>query len=280
MLRYVVCGLIGTIVLMSAPKSAWTAADKYVPGVKIVLEVRTAQGDLRSVQRPGFAPTYWFQDLPVVQGDKLTINAMISTGGAELGSVKIRLDHSDLKAGTEAPWRVDVNTTDLSPGYHLVEVWASTKPPAAKEKGATMGFLVVPQNDPLLRVLAPATGEAGPPVSPEEQLACAIRSREAPVDKDITTSSSATVAGPTLFFVSAGPAVKEFFYTLSRDDRITYTSPRLPVVTSILLEPQQPNGLGLAPGTLVLAARAGDGDGRFGAPAWITVHVKAVEAAK
>jgi len=280
MLRRIVCGLIATVALVSGYESAWTAGDAYVPGIKIVLEVRTARGDMRSVQRPGFAPTYWYQDLPVVQGDKLTINAMISTGGAELGSVKIRLDHSDLKAGTEAPWRVDVNTTDLSPGYHLVEVWASTKPPAAKENGATMGFLVVPQNDPLLHVLAPATGEAGPPVSPDEQLACTIRSREAEADKDITTSSSATVAGPTLFFISAGPAVKEFFYTLSRDGRITYTSPRLPVVTSILLEPQKPNGLGLAPGTLILAARAGDGEGRFGAPAWVTVHAKPAEAAK
>jgi hypothetical protein len=278
--RPVVCGLIAAIVVVSAASSAWTAGEKYIPGIKIVLEVRTPQGDLRSVQRPGFPPTYWYQDLPVVQGDKVTINAMIATGGAELGAVKIRLDHNELKTGTEAAWRVEVNTADLTPGYHLVEVWASTKPPASKENSATLGFLVVPQNDPLLLAIAPAPGEPGPPVSPEEQLACAIRSRETEVDKAITTSSSATVAGPTLFYVSAGPAVKEFFYTLTRDGRVTYTSPRLPAVTSILLEPQKPEGVGLAPGTLILTARAGDGEGRFGAPAWITVHVKALEAAK
>jgi len=256
------------------------AATEYVPGIKIVLEVRTSDGYLRSFQRPGSPPTYWAQDLPVVQGDQVTINPMIATGGAELAEVKIRLDQTQLADRTERPWRVQVNTSDLTAGYHLIEVWAMTKPPGARENSATTTFLVVPQNDPLLRILQPEGTESGPPVSDEERLSSAIRSRDPKVDQEITATSSATVAGPTLFFVSAGPAAKEFFYTLSRDDRVTYTSPRLPVQTHVLLEPQKAEAPGEAPGTLVLTARVGDGAGQFGPPAWITVHVQAPEGAK
>jgi hypothetical protein len=280
MLKWIVCALSATVVFSRVPELGQAAQGSYVPGIKIVLEVRTPQGELRSFQRPGFPPTYWLQDLPVVRGDKVTIDPMIATGGAELGSVKIRLDHADLTTRTESPWRIEVDSASLVPGYHLIEVWAKTKPPGSKEKSATTTFLVVPQNDSLLRLLQPGADQTEPPVSQEERLACTIRARGPKVDQDLTATSAATVAGPTLFFVSAGPAVKEFFYTLSRDGRVTYTSPRLPLITSILLEPLTPEGQGLAAGTLILTARAGDGEGRFGAPAWITVNVKPAEAAK
>jgi hypothetical protein len=256
------------------------AATEYVPGIKIVLEVRTCDGHLRSFQRPGSPPTYWAQDLPVVQGDQVTINPMIATGGAELAQVKIRLDQTQLADRTERPWRVQVNTSDLAAGYHLIEVWAITKPPGAKQNSATTTFLVVPQNDPLLRMVQGEGTESGPPVSDEERLSGAIRSRDPKVDQEIRANSSATVTGPTLFFVSAGPAAKEFFYTLTREDRVTYTSPRLPVQTHVLLEPQQGEAPGEASGTLVLTMRVGDGAGRFGPPAWVTVHIKPPEAAK
>jgi hypothetical protein len=113
--------------LVLAPMAARAAGDAYIPGIQITLEVRTPQGDLRSFQRPGQHPTYWAQDLPVVKGDKLTINPMITTGGAALKQVRVRLDSTQLSDRIEPPLRVDVDTAGLAEGYHMVEVWASTQ---------------------------------------------------------------------------------------------------------------------------------------------------------
>jgi len=277
---------------VGAPTAEQAASVRYVPGIKIALEVRTPQGDLRSFQRPGAPPTYWAQDMPVVQGDKVTITPMVATGGGELGQLKIRLDNEQLadratpQSAHRPPWRVEVDSGKLVPGYHLVEVWAATvgaptaKGGGAEGKSVTTTFLVVPQNDPLLSVLEQA-GETGPAVTDEGRLASAIRSLEPKVDEELTGASSAKIAAATLFYVSAGPAAKEFFYTLSRDGQVTYTSPRLPLITSILLEPQTAvgaptaEGQGQAPGVLILTVRAGDGEGRFGPPAWVTVHIEA-----
>lgn len=269
--------LAGWMGLVALPGQA--ARERYRPGIKIVLEVRTPTGDLRSFQRPGAPPTYWAQDLPVVQGDRVTINPMVTTGGSELAELRIRLDQKELASRAAPPWTVPVDTSGLATGYHVVEVWAATKSPGRAENSANITFLVVPQNDSLLRTLQPGGGGAGPPVTDEERLACAIRSADPKADKQINLSSTATVAGPTLFFISAAPASKEFFYTLTRDGLVTYTSPRLPILTHILLEPQKAES-GQAPGRLILTARAGDGEGRFGPPAWITVQIEGEAAAK
>jgi len=265
---------------LAAPLTGLAATGGYVPGIKIVLEDRTPQGDLRTFQRPGYPPTYWTQDLPVVHGDLLTVNPMIATGGAELGQVKVRRDNTNLAMPAAPPFRVQVNTADLAPGYHMIEVWATTKPPDAKQNSATTTFLVVPQNDSLLRIMQGEGAGAAPAVSDEERLAAAIHSLDPSIEKGIAASSTAEVKAATLFFVAAGAAAKDYFYTLTRDGQLTYTSPKLPLQTHILLEPQKPDGQGLAPGTLILTVRVGDGQGRFGPPAWITVHIKAPEAAK
>jgi hypothetical protein len=273
--------LTGVVVLFTAASSSRADEEIYVPGVKIVLEVRTAQGHLRSFQRPGSPPTYWDQTFPVVQSDRVTIDAFIATGGAELGEVRIRLDNKLLSTQTSGPWRIETDTSKLALGHHLVEVWAATKEPNSRFRSVTTSFLVVPDNDPLLRVLQGETSEAKLPISDEERLACAIRSRDQKVDQETTTDApAATVAAPVLFYVSAGPTAKEFFYTLTRDGKVTYTSPRLPLMTHILLEPQKSDGQGQPPGELILTTRVGDGTGRFGPPAWVTVRIKGEEAAK
>lgn len=279
MVRRPICVLMAAVLLSAAAWSAQAAAPEYIPGIRILLEVRTPQGDLRSFQQPGMAPTYWSQDLPVVQGDSVTITPLISTGKSEVGEVKVRLDNKELADRIVIPFRVRVKTADMEPGYHLVEVWAATKAPGAKYRTATTTFLLVPRIDPLLRVLE-GEGAAGGPVSEEEGLSCAIRSLDPDVDKEVTASSTAKVTKPTLFFVVAGPAAKEFSYTLTRDGQVTYTSQRLPVATHVLLEPRKPDGQGQEAGTLILTTRVGDGQGRFGAPAWITVNIEPAEAPK
>lgn len=281
MMKWLICAVVATTLLCVAPLSAQADEKAYVPAIKVVFEVRSPQGDLRSFQRAGEPPTYWAQELPVVQGDELTINPMITTGGAELAELLVRLDNDELSSKAEPPWRVKVNTADVEAGYHMVEVWAATKKPNAMENSATATFLVVPETDPLLRVLGGATAESGPPVTDEERLACTIRSRDPKADEQLTEAAApTTVSKATLFFVSAGPAVREFFYTLTRDGRVTYVSPKLPIETHVLLEPRNEEGQGQEPGRLIFTMRAGDGAGRFGAPAWVTVDVKALEAAE
>lgn len=255
------------------------AARDYVPGIKIVFEVRTPQGDLRSFQRPGSPPTYWAQDMPVVKGDQVTINPLISTGKAELGEVKIRLDNRPLSVSTQPPWRIQVDSAALEPGYHLVEVWAATKGPGSRENTVSTSFLVVPQNDPLLQVLKPETQPALP-VTDEERLSATLRALDPKLDQQILRTSRVEITQPSLFFVSAGPAAKEFFFTISRDGQVTYTSSRLPLPTHILLEPARADGQGQAPGEIILTVRVGDGEGRFGPPAWITVKIAPGEQGK
>jgi hypothetical protein len=258
---------------------AVAAVEAYRPGLTIALEVRTPQGDLRSFQRPGQPPSYWAQGMPVVRGDQVTIAPLITTGGAELGEVVIRLDHVPLVAPAGGPCRVQIDTSRLAPGYHSVEVWAATKAPRRAEGSAAATFLVVPPTDPLLQVL---NGEAnpGPEVTEEERLSVTIRSLDPRVESELAASSAAVVSADTLFAVVGGPDVREHFYTISRDGAVTYTSPRLPISTQLLLGPSKAEGAGLAPGKAILTVRGGDGAGRFGAPAWVTVDVAAPEAPK
>jgi hypothetical protein len=258
---------------------AWAASEAYRPGVTIGLEVRTPQGDLRSFQQPGHAPSYWTPDLPVVKGDQLTIVPLVTTGGAELGELTVRLDHSALAAPVGPDCRVLVDTGRLAPGYHLVEVWAATKAPKRGENSAATTFLLVPGADPLLQMLH-GEAAAGPPVSDEERLAVAIRSPDEHVDEELTTTSSATIRAQAQLSISAGPAVKEYFYTLSRDGVVTYTSPRLPIETLVVIAPQAGDNVGLTPGKVTFTARGGDGAGRFGAPAWVTLDIVSPEAPK
>jgi len=269
-----------TLIVLLVLPGLVQAAEEYIPGVKIALEVRTADGDLRSFQRPGSPPTYWAQNMPVVQGDQVTVTPLVATGPDELKELKIRLDHEEIAVRSEEPWRVKVDTKDMVEGYHLVEVWAVTESAHPRDNSGTATFLVVPQEDPLLKALRVGSSQVGPPLTDEERLSSEISSRDESVNQSLRGESLATVDEPTLFYVSAGPAAKEFFYTLTRDGLVTYTSPRLPILTHVLLEPVGAEGRGEAPGEVILTVRAGDGEGRFGPPAWVTLKIEAAETAE
>jgi hypothetical protein len=281
--------LLTAIIAGLFASAAFADADGYKPGIKIMLEVRTAQGELRAFQRPGDQPTYWSQDFPIIQGDKVTITPLITTGGAELDKVRIRLDSNLISDSITPPWRLDLDSKTLVPGYHQVEVWAQTKLKKKGEASVNLVFLIVPPSDALMQIIqsaptAPSVSAMPAPASPEnieEGLACTVRSVDAEADKAITETSSVKIGHPILVFVATGgPGAKEFFYTLTRDGQITYTSPKLPLLTQILLEPKKADGGGLTPGEAIFTARAGDGQGHFGPPAWITLDIAAMEQGK
>jgi len=273
-----------TLLLFWALAPSASAAKKgYIPGIKILLEVRTPQGELRTFQRPGDNPTYWTQDFPIVQGDKVVIAPLITTGEAELEKVRIRLDNVLLSDKITPPWRQEFDTKEMTPGYHQVEVWAQTKLEKSGEKSVNVVFLVVPASDTLLQMLqttpTPSVPVPSTPEIIEADLACTIRSTDAAADKTITELSQLKVDRQVLLFIAA-PTAKEFFYTLTRGGQVTYTSPRLPLLTHILLEPQKEAGVGLAPGEAIFTVRAGDGQGHFGPPVWITLEIAASEQGK
>jgi hypothetical protein len=262
--------------------AALAAPEGYKPGIEIVLEVRTPQGELRIFQRPGAQLVYWnSQDFPIVRGDKVTVTPLITTGEAELEKVRIRLDNNLLSDKAAGPWKFELNTNDLTPGYHLVEVWAQTKLKKRGENSVNQPFLIVPQNDALVQLLQPNPTPAAilPPAGTEDEarLASTIRATDPGADKTITETSNAKLLQPVSVFVSAAPAAKEFFYTLTRNNQVSYTSPRLPILTHILLSPGKGAGDGLAPGEVIFTVRAGDGQGHYGPPAWITLEIPAPE---
>jgi hypothetical protein len=301
--------LLMAAVLLFAPLCAGYAEDEPgVPQVEIALKVIQADGSPRTFQQPGPGGMRipWDTNLPVPQGDQVNIAVSVDTGDPDvhLRELRIRLDSKLLKAlpadadepsSADAPatphaWQaeVEVDTGELKPGHHLIEAWTITKRPD-RFKSVTTSFLVVSIDDPLLvLLLPPGAFELHPdPVPPpdirateDEALACTIHSRDAGVENELTETGSATVAGPVYFFVSAGPAVREFVYTLTRDGAVTYVSGRLPMTsggpTYILLRPPSPEAPGLEPGDVDLAVWAGNGN-VFGKPARITVHITAEE---
>lgn len=230
MLKRAVVSTIAAAVLVIALPASRAESRVYVPGVKLVLEVRSPDGNLRSYHRPGERPTYWGQDLPVVKGDLVTIDPFVATGGSELEEVRIRLDGDQLSTQLESPWRYEVNTQDLDVGRHVIDVWVNTQSPGAAHNTASTSFRLVPQSDRL----ASFAGEG---------LDCAIGSLEPSLDREIGETSSVTLSGPALFFVAAGPRAAKLAYTLERGGE-RYDSRTLPLSTHILLEPwiagQQP----------------------------------------
>jgi hypothetical protein len=269
----------------------------YVPTPKVVFEVRTAQGDLRSYQRPGLAPTYWDQSFPALQGDKVTVDPLVATGGAELGSVKVSVDGTGVADLSKAPWRTVVDTAGLALGEHAIEVKAKTAAPHAREGTAKATLVVLPQDERVGKLPA-----AGATESEGERLSAVIGCLDPEIDAALDASATASLTEPELFHASAGPAAKEYFYTLSREGKVFYTSPLLPITTFVLLEPEgaaapaagaaegkteggqqalhpRPTdtsagaGMRLAPGEVLLTLQVGNGEGRFGPPVWATLAV-------
>ncbi len=99
------------------------------------------------------------------------------------------------------------------------------------------------------------------------------------------TGAAVVLSKPQLLFASAGPDAKEFFYTLSRDGQVVYTSPLLPILTYVYLEPAPKPGAAakpaspslLTPGEVVFSIQVGDGAGRFGPPVGVTLQIQAGE---
>ena len=259
------------LVLLSQTALSQAARRQWKPKATAVLEVRQPDGALRLYHTTSGA-VYWSNDLPVVQGDRITVYAFVSTGEAALKKAIIRLDNKEIKALTKPPWHVEINTQNLAVGNHFVEVVATAD---GRIDIGTAVFLVAPATEPLLKeTIAPPTPQATPPVTPiTPELVCRVRSRADAVDQALARGEAPVVKEPTLFWVQAAEGVKEFQYTLVRAGKETYRSPAIPILSHMRLGPKQADGSGLEPGEVTLEVRAGDGKGNFGPPAAVKIQI-------
>ncbi len=257
-------------------KPAGGPASAKPPLITIGLQVATAQGQPRTFDRPGLPPAAWNPTFPVVQGDTVLLHATVDPKEGKLGAVRLRLDNEVLLDQPAGPWNVSVKTADLKTGHHLVEVWAELKD--GRFRSASTSFLVVPQDDPLLRVLLPEYLEASRarlPQTTEARLVCQLSSANRAVAQALAKSQPAPIEGSTLLEVKAKAPVTRYVYTLSRSGKITYISPSIELATYIEITPRGTDAPeGLAQGEVELTVWAGDAAGRFGPPARALLLIK------
>ncbi len=254
----------------------------YIPGVKIIFEVRTPQGDLRSYQRPGLPP--------YLLGSSLSRRARAigcrlmrwwPPAGPSWKKCTSRWTARNVAALTKAPWRTEVDTTNLALGEHPIEVKASTASPHSRTTAAKATLVVAAADERAEHaVVLPASD------TDRERLSSVVGCVDPELDRALDDRAAAVVSKPQLFFASAGPGAKEFFYTLSREGQVVYTSPLLPMVTYVYLEPA-PKLAAAAPkptspslltaGEVILSIQVGDGAGRFGPPVGVTLQIQPEE---
>lgn len=270
--------LLAGCLFLLATATLLAAEAVWVPGVRIACEVRTPAGELRTYHTPPKF-SYWSPDLPVIEGDLVTANIFVALGGGEMGQVKVRLDNELLTTLKKAPWKLDLPHDRLKPGYHFLEVWASSR--QGRWSSGTLSFLVVPASEPSIRVaLSPeatekiVTVEPGPgePTGPT----AVVRARDEAADKALKEGKPLAVNQTLLLWVETAEG-KQYFYTMEREGVVTYRSPALPLNTQILLEPRRAQGGGLEPGKAIMKVRAGDLAGNFGPPTQVTLEIAAAQ---
>lgn len=193
----------------------------------------------------GGRESVWQPGMPVYVGDRIVLRMFASTGDARLAEMRVRLDNEPLRTLTQAPWSIEIDTSNLSPGYHFVEVFAvSSDPSADMGSGATIFYVREPE--PVREAAAPeprtettvttgavqemmteepTTAVAGVRQTPEEAFQPpAHPGREIPMRDGIPLYQ----AGLDISLHSADPAVEQM---LAQDGVVQVTKPTLFRVT-------------------------------------------------
>ncbi len=209
-----------TLVLGSLPLlwAAETEDDQSRPPViAIGLQVRHPPGRSRAPSRARTRPRpSGTRPSPWCRATSSRITAQIDPKGKTLGDVRLRLDNAVLSTEAKGPWQADVDTGTLSPGHHLIEVWAELKSPDNGFRSATTTFLVVPQNDPLLQVLLPelAEAKAALPKVTDPKMTCTLGSANPTVAKALETGGPVTLDQRALLEVKAAAPATVYIYAL------------------------------------------------------------------
>ena len=276
----------------------------YVPGITLTPDVFENDGATARLYPTPTAPgtTLWKEGLPIQQGDKVKLNVFVATGGADLKEIKVKLDNNPLADRTSSPWNTVIDTSTLSAGTHMVDVWAqaSGDPPQASEK--QLSFFVIKQlvKGDLTTHSGGGTIETTPPVNADvpptlpaylagktidANATVAVRARAASLP--VTSSSipvgdsTVMVSEPEIFLASPakGSTATKFAYGLVRDGQTILTSDAAynmddPTrITEIKIQGRTDISPGLRPGLVALWVWGVDAQGNPGNPRKIQLQI-------
>lgn len=169
----------------TAAKPAPQVVHTFTPTVTITTQVFTPQGEERMYPVAAGKESTWQPGMPIYIGDRLHLNAFVSTGAADLKEVRVRLDNEPLTTITQAPWSVDLDTENWQPGYHFVEMYGQSRDASAPSGSATAVYFAreplaqKPARTPDKTVSETTTGSLSETVTEEPSTAVAA-SRETP----------------------------------------------------------------------------------------------------
>jgi hypothetical protein len=273
-----------------APMTAQAKSQvSYVPGISLVPEVLMPDGVNDRTYNTPQGLSLWMNSLPIQQGDKIKLNVFAATGGADLKQIIVRLDNDKLPDMpiTTAPWSTVLDTTSLTPGYHMVEVWAEASGDKPQSTTRTLTFFVTKQMDAKYLVQPSQEQltngqtteipiEGGPnqsaasdtPQLPsflvgqatDSSAAVTITARSAASNSGtggaLVTDGIVTINEPTLFLVqpALNSTATQFAYALVRDG-VTFnasTAPLPAAYQAIRIEKRTDTTAGLRAGTVTL----------------------------
>jgi hypothetical protein len=256
----------------------------------------------------GGANTIWKEGLPIVSGDKVTVQVFIATGPGQLETVRVKLDGKVIGQQLSSPWSTVVDSSSLSLGYHLIEVWAQDR--SARVASATKSlsffecslqqyadtFLPVTKSDsqqiPVAQMSIQGTVDPSDPMPSDSSVPSFIGNsqldnralvsvslQEDAVHRLLRNADHVTLPSKSTLTVSrtVQSTATDFYYALVRDSRLTYTSPQ-PLDLSLYhveLQAKTQTLPGLLPGTAQLIVWGIDAEGKHGPPVTIEIDVPA-----
>ena len=303
----------GALALTAVPAgAAQTGKAAYAPGVTMAGEVFLPDGVTpRTYSGSGGGQSLWTEGLPIQQGDTFTLDLFAATGPSELGTFKVRLDMTKIADLTSAPWNTVIDTSRLSPGYHMIELWAQTAGDRPQASTKTLSFYVTKDLPPQYLVKGiqqelqggqqttvtpggPATGDPNAPPSAPQFLAGQPTDASAQVSLVCGPSSAQlapipgggplTISGPTYLAAQAAPGstATHFAYVLARGGQtinsaaqpLGLAGTQSPRMDLIKLQKRTDSEPGLRPGLLTVWLWGIDAEGHPSAPAKIQISVQ------
>lgn len=283
-----------------APPTAFAKSHvSYKPGVAIVPEVLDAAGNQRTYNTPN-GPSLWTDGLPIQKGDKIKLNVFAATGGAELGRIIVRLDNTKIAQIPKAPWNTVLDTSQMTTGPHMVEVFVETAGDRPQSATKTQSFFITKELAPqyvyqpaVTHVAGSLQTNGGPETDPaydpnagpdlpdflkgqttDENATVSVRARSgaSPVDPTkggaiVSDSDTPVVVNePTLFFIEApqGSTAKKYAFVLARNGQTITAAPKPQdlVYNAIKLQKRDGETPGLSSGPLTLYVWGIDAEGR------------------
>lgn len=280
-----ICVALGLAGLGANPAVAKSHV-KYIPQITIEPTVLQSDGHtpVMFTAKDG-SSTLWTPDQPVARGSVIKLSTFVATGGADLAQVIVRLDNARIATLTSEPWSTNLDTSTMSVGYHMVEVWAQATGDPTQTNTKTLSFYVADPVQPQAAVAAspdiepahsvadtdddttttteaPAISDDVPPAfmtgkSIDGSAVVKIRSTNVQIDQQLLAhASSINLTSPVLVYFSrpAGSTAVSYAYSFMRDGQ-SIVAPSTPLslkFARLRIEPRTEKQAGFRPGHVTL----------------------------